>query len=355
MNRRGAALAALLAFACAEGAPSRPSVLDSAPQEAPAEQHAALPAPESLSLPFRAPPQPGTLYRLVLEVGGEEEVSRDDSVAPPQRRSDSQLLELEYREFSIPGRNDVLQEELDGLHYRVVQIEPESIDREVEVGDDRLRTLADGKVQLDLRGAQPAGDLTPRKLLERVFASTRVDGWGNVVAVQATGEPVARRFLAELPLRPALAYARPALPPEPVDVGAEWKALRYPAGPAGRLGLPLPVRYLLSGVQEVGGVACAWIVFDARVDGEGVQSAAGFAFERVLATLRGEAWVELESSAIRLLQLEDDVRVSFRRAGPDGAPSELHRMRHSSRLRLELREERETPTWADGSERFGSR
>ena len=208
---------------------------------------------------------------------------------------------------------------------------------------------------IDLRGAQPSGDLTPRKLLDHVFSATRMDGSGNVVSAQAVGEPVARRFLAELPLRQALAYARPALPPELVAVGAEWSAVRYPLSPAGRLGLAIPVRFLLSGVQAVDGAPCAWIVFDGRVEGESVPSAAGFAFERVLATLRGEAWVELEGSEIRLLHLEDDVRVSFRRADPRGDPGELRRLRHSTRLRLELREPQQTATWVDGSERFGPR
>ena len=125
--------------------------------------------------------------------------------------------------------------------------------------------------------------------------------------------------------------------------------------PAGGLGLAIPVRFLLSGVQAVDGVACAWIVFDGRVEGEHVPSAAGFAFERVLATLGGEAWVELESSEIRLLRLEDDVRVSFLRGDPRGASSEQHRLRHSTRLRLERREPKPAATWADGSERFGPR
>jgi hypothetical protein len=111
----------------------------------------------------------------------------------------------------------------------------------------------------------------------------------------------------------------------------------------------------LSGVQALEGVPCAWIVFDGRVEGEGVPSAAGFAFERVLATLRGEAWVALESSEIALLHLEDDVRVSFERAGAPGAAGEVHRLRHSTRLRLERREAREAATWADGRERFGRR
>ena len=100
----------------------------------------------------------------------------------------------------------------------------------------------------------------------------------------------------------------------------------------------------------MGGVPCAWIVFTAREEGEDVPSAAGFAFDRVQATLRGEAWVELESSRIRLLRLEDDVRVAFRRRGID------QRLRYVSRLQLAWREEADPPgEWADGSERFGKR
>jgi hypothetical protein len=349
------AAAALLAAGCAAREPGGPSVLESAAAAAPRPEHTALPAPGALSLAFRAPPPQGARYRMVLEVGGEEELAQAAGTAAPQRRSETRLLELEYREVPVRGRDDALQEVLEGLHHRLAQREPRTAEREVEVGSDRLRTLDDGEVVLDLRGAQPSGDLTPRKLLDRVFAAIQLDGWGNVVAVQSTGEPVARRFLADFPLRPALAYARPALPPDPVAVGAAWNAVRYPVSPAGRLGLAIPVRFLLSGIQEVEGIPCAWIVFDGRVEGEGVPSAAGFAFERVLATLRGEAWVELESSEIRLLHLEDDVRVSFQRADARGSPGELRRLRHSTRLRLERREPEAAPTWVDGSERFGSR
>ena len=355
MRWRGAAAAALLAAGCAAREPGEPSVLERAAGDSPRPEHTVLPAPEALSLRFRAPSPQGARYRIVLEVGGEEELAQAGAAAPPQRRSESQLLELEYRELPVRGRDDALQQVLEGLHHRLAQREPRAVEREVEVASDRLRTLENREVVLDLRGAQPSGDLTPRKVLDRVFAATHVDGWGNVVAVQSAGEPVARRFLAELPLRQALAYARPALPPDPVAVGAEWSALRYPVSPAGRLGLAIPVRFMLSGVQGVEGVACAWIVFDGRVEGEDVPSSAGFAFERVLATLRGEAWVELESSEIRLLTLEDDVRVSFQRGDPRGASTEQHRLRHSTRLRLERRESQEAATWADGSERFGPR
>jgi hypothetical protein len=353
---RGAAAAALLAAACASREPAGPTVLEeAAAPESPRPEHATLPAPGALELPFRPPSPQGARYRIVLELGGEEELAHPAAGAPPQRRSESQLLELEYREIPVRGRDDVLQQVLEGLHHRLAQQEPRALEREVEVAGDRLRTLEDGEVVLDLRGAQPSGDLTPRKLLDRVFAATHVDGGGNVVAVQAAGEPVARRFLAELPLRPALAYARPALPPHPVAVGASWSALRYPVSPAGRLGLAIPVRFLLSGVQGVEGIPCAWIIFDGRVEGENVPSAVGFSFERVLATLRGEAWVELASSEIRLLHLEDDVRASFQRADARGDPGELHRLRHATRLRLERREPHGVANWADGSERFGRR
>jgi len=355
VSLRRAAAAALLAAACSSGGAHEPVVLERAALDAPRKEPGALPAPATLSVRYRPPAPPGAHYRLVVEVTGEEELLYEAATTPPQRRSESQLLELEYREIPVARRDDVLQQELEGLHYRMAQREPQGVEREVELASDRLRTLADGKPVLDLRGAQPSGDLTPRKLLGRVFTTARVDEEGNLVAVRAVGEPVARRFLAELPLRQALAYARPALPPEPVAVGAEWNALRYPVGPAGRLGLAIPVRFLLSGIQAVDGIPCAWIVFDGRVEGEGVPSAAGFLFERVLASLRGEAWVELETSEIRLLRLEDDVRVSFRRGSAPDTAGEEHRLRHSGRLRLERHDPQQSATWADGSERFGQR
>jgi len=349
------ALLVLALAACAGGgAPPEAEVLKGgvAELQAPAAE---VTTPGSVSIPFRPPPRSGDRYRAVLEFAGDQALSH---ASGEQTQSDSQLLEIEYRELPAPGHPELFQVVLEGLHYRVEQMDP-AADREVEVAADRLRTLADGEVVLDLQGAQPSGDLTPRKVLDQVFGTVRVDAWGNVVGIQSVGRPVAKRFLAEIPLRETIAYARPALPPEPVAPGAEWLAVRYPPSPVGKLGLRVPVRYTLSGVQQLGGVPCAWVVFTAREEGEAVPSALGFAFDRVSATLRGEAWIELETSRIRLLRIEDEMRLAYRRGTADQG-AEVHRLRYVSRLQLEALDGEGAPTeradeWADGTERFGKR
>lgn len=314
----------------------------------------ALPLDAPASFPFRPPPGGEASYRLVVEYGGEEEISTAGAMRAPTRIETSDLFELEYRELGVKGHADVLRVALDGLHSRHAQADPKA-EREVELADDRIRTLADTKVVLDLRGAQPKEDLTPRKVLGHVFGVLRLDAQGSVVGMQPQGEPVARRFLEDLPLLRVLSYARPALPAQPVSVGARWTASRLPVTPAGDVGLLLPVEYTLAGFQRLEGVACAWLSIHAAVDGENVPSAAGFSFERVLASLDGEAWVELATSRIRLLKVQDEVRAAYS-MGRDPAPVVQHRLRHRTRLALELRDPAARPArWADGSERFGVR
>jgi hypothetical protein len=312
----------------------------------------AIQGPRAFS--FQPPPKGGTAYRLVLEYGGAEETAEAGAVSPPQPVESSVLLELEYRELPVRGRRDVFQVVLDGLHYRFQQQEPRA-DREVELWDDRIRTLADNETVLDLRGAQPSGDLTPRKVLGQRFGSVRVDAWGSVDAMRPLGVPVARRFLKELPLLRGLVYTHPALPPGAVEIGARWSAPMLPVSPSGDLGLLLPLDYQLAGFQSLDGVPCAWLVLRSHIDGEAVPSSAGFRFDRVLATLEGDAWVELETARIRLLEVHDEVRAAYTR-GQAPAPVTQHRLRHRTRAQLQLRDREAKPReWADGSERFGPR
>jgi hypothetical protein len=312
---------------------------------------------EPVSIAYRAPPKGGLAYRLVVEYSGEHE-----SAAEPGRQSvppahETHLLELEYRELPAGGRDDVLLFALDALHYRLAQDAPKA-EREIELGDDRLRIREGSEIVTDLRGAQPKEDLTPRKLLGQIIGSARVDPAGSLSGLQPRGAPVARRFVAELPVARALAYARPAFPDQPVRPGARWSSSRFPVGPAGSLGLALALDYTLTGFQDVDGVPCAWILFSAGHDGERVRSAAGFDFDRVVASLRGEAFVELESAQLRLLRLDDEIRAVYTIGAPP-APVRTHRLRHRSQLRLE-RVTSGLPgageaSWADGSPRFGPR
>jgi hypothetical protein len=309
---------------------------------------------EPVSIGFRPPPRGGVPYRLVVEYSGEHETEPDPGSrrAPPAR--ETHLLEIEYRELEARGGQDAILFALDGLHYRQEQDAPR-VEREIELGDDRLRTHYNGELVLDLRGAQPQEDLTPRKLLDQIVGSARVDGSGSLIGFQAHGAPPARRFLSELPVARALAYGRTALPEGEVGAGARWRSTRFPMGPAGTLGLPLEIEYTLTGFQELGGVPCAWILFSGGYDGERVKSAAGFEFDQVVASLRGEAFVELETAQVRLLRMDDEIRVVYT-IGTPPAPRRAQRLRHRAQLQLERRADGDDPeTWTDGSERFGPR
>ncbi len=351
MRALAGSLLHLATAACAGGPEgSRRELLGETPAEADAG-----PAPVALENPpetvsFRAAPRERTAYRLAVEWAGQREEAALEGGRARRPLEELHITELEYTEVPVPGRLDLYTVVLDGLHHRVSQSPPQ-LEREVELGSDRMRTRADGETVLELRGAQPDGDLTPRKLLNRVFGTVRLDPTGNVQAMRPQGKPVARRWLADLPLLRTMAYARPPLPPDALAAGATWTARRLPASPAGELGLLLEVRYALGGFRSLGGVPCAWVNIDAEVDGANIAGLGAMVFERVRVRMRGEAWVELESSRIRLLQLEDEVRVSFMRG-----QQAKSRLRHRTTVRLELRDPKVTPaTWLDGSTRFGPR
>ena len=75
----------------------------------------------------------------------------------------------------------------------------------------------------------------------------------------------------------------------------------------------------------------------------------------MVASLSGEAWLELETSRVRKLILEDVVRVSYER-GKAPEPVTVHRMRYRTRLFKGQRDPGEVPIkWEDGTERFQHR
>ncbi len=226
--------------------------------------------------------------------------------------------------------------------------------REIELGSDRLRVRVDGEEAMDLRGAQPKGDLTPQKLLGRIFGVLVHDAFGNPLALAPRGVRVARDFLRALPIEPAIGYSRFSLPQEEIMPGAQWHARRLPASRSGALGFMLDVEYSLAAYEELDGVPCALILLRANEEGEDVPSASGFLFDRVLAKMSGSAWVELETSRVRRLILEDEVRVSLSRGREPLV--QRTRMRHATRMLLELRDpDAEPDAWADGTTRFGKR
>ncbi len=85
---------------------------------------------------------------------------------------------------------------------------------------------------------------------------------------------------------------------------------------------------------------------------ENVESSAGFTFDRVVAKLDGEAWIEVATSRTRRMVLEDVVRASYQQ-GKAPAPITINRMRYRTRLFIEQRDPGEVPIkWEDGQERF---
>ena len=343
---------------CAGSSPSSPTVLLAEQEEVEfdAGQRKPLPPSGPVHLPYRAPAEGGSAYRIVLEISGEWSVETPGEREGKPPLSESHLLELEYRELPIAGAGegrDAYLLGLDALHYKLLQENPPAL-REIELGSDRLRVRVDGKEAMDLQGAQPKEDLTPQKLLGRIFGVLIHDKFGNPVALVPRGLPVARSFLRALPIESAIGYSRFAQPQEEISPGAQWHAQRLPASRSGALGLMLNVEYSLAAYEELDGVPCALIVLRANKEGEDVPSASGFLFDRVQAKMSGSAWVELETSRVRRLILEDEVRVSLTRGQ---APLvQKTRMRHATRMLLELRDPDVVPdTWADGSKRFGKR
>jgi hypothetical protein len=358
MGARSPALALLLlaAAGCGGDVPRERTVIAS--ESLPAEAKGAAPFEPptgTVALPWRSPAREGSAWRLVLESSGERSahVASEPEDSPPFE--ESQLLELEYTELPAGDTQaNAWLARLDALHYRLRQRGPD-VQREIELGADRLRIVSDGKVTLDLRGAQPSGDLTPRKLLGQPFLLVAHDARGDPTSLQQLGVPPARRFLKELPVREAMAFSRLPLPGDAVAPGARWGAARFPPNAIGTAGLRLEVDYELAGFAECEGRRCALVAIRAELDGEGIRSAIGFAFERARASLRGEASVELESSRLVRMVLADEARVAYSRGAASEAPIE-QRLRYKDRLVLEPRVGGPAPaTWIDGSTRFGPR
>jgi hypothetical protein len=284
---------------------------------------------------------------------GESEALRVGSSAPPLLLSESVDAEIYYEEIPAPG---ALEGELDSLlvlkamRHRQRKGPPPKEDA-LELADDRLRTLGGEKMKptLDLRGAQPKGEITPRLLLERPFELLRRDLNGNPIAVILRGTPPAQRFLRGLDLAPPIAWTRLAAPRESVTPGTHWKMRRFPPNPLGDLGLELEIDVELTGYQILDDVPCAWLLLRAEVDQPDYPSAKGFRFDRAVAKVVGEAWVELGTAVVHKLVIEDDVRASRTRG--EGSLQAEERFRYRDRTVL-LRLQELPARWADGSAHF---
>jgi hypothetical protein len=229
---------------------------------------------------------------------------------------------------------------------------PPGGERGLEIGDDRIRTTADEKVDIDLEGAQPKGDLTPRSLLDRPFALLVSDARGNPKGVTLRGIPSAKRLLSSLPIRESVAWLQLSLPDQPVAAGASWSAKRFFANPVGRLGAGVEIEYRLVGFERIEGVPCAHITLYAKEDKDDAPSEFGFSFEKLRFEVQGDAWVSLATREVEMLRIEDIAAVSYRRT--TGANPATVRMRYSGRSalnRLSVTTTAKLP-WADGTKRF---
>lgn len=340
-----------LLYACGTDEPARK------PEPAKAERasDAAFPPHGPIELRYTPPPAEGTLYQLQVKYEGRTEVQDEGpSGRDPELLDELLQMEIDYLQVPVatPAAGDLASSlELDALRRRVNRMPPGG-ERGLEIGDDRIRTLADDKIEIDLRGAQPKGDLTPRSLLNRPFALLVNDAQGNPKGVTLRGIPSAKRMLTSLPIREAVAWVQLAFPDQPVSPGETWTAKRFFANPVGRLGVGVDVEYRLVGFERVDGVPCARVSLRANKDGEKVPSEFGFTFEKLRFELEGDAWVALASHELQMLRLEDIAAVSYRRT--TGANPASIRMRYSGRASLQRLDVATTSkrTWADGTKRF---
>jgi hypothetical protein len=349
-------VAVVFALAC-----SSPEGPDPAPKQvpetvAPAHEQA-FPPQGPVDLRFSSPPAEGALYQLLLNYEGRSEVAPTGDHADRDAQVVDELLQLElnYRQMPVASNSadDVATSLVLDAARRRLRTAPPGTVHTIELADDRLRVIQNEKVEVDLRGAQPKGDITPRVLLKRPFALLVSDRFGNPKGVTLRGIPSAKKMLASIPLRETLGYLQVSFPERPVSAGDVWTAKRYFASPAGRVGIGVDIEYRLVGFEKIEGVPCAHISLRATQEEEKVKSALGFTFDSVRLQLIGDAWVALDSGLVEMVRLQDVVAVSYNRSTPGSIPART-RMRYESRATLQ-RLNMETTSklaWADGTKRF---
>jgi hypothetical protein len=351
MNRRGFVLAlcvALLACSSTGPAPEKVTHAKALEQE--------FPPTGPVSLAAQAPPADGVLYQLLMKYEGRNEVTLKGqySYEDPQNTGELVQLELDYRELPVaaPSETELATSlVLDALRRRA-QISPPGTLIHLEAGDDRLRTSKGEKVDIDLRGAQPKGDMTPRSVLNKAFALLVTDRNGNATGVTLRGIPSVKKMLASMPLREVLGYMQVARPDGPVLAGATWSAKRYLASPVGRLGVAANVEYRLVGFEKIDEVPCARVSIRAQRDEPNAKSELGFPLEQVRIELGGDAWIELGTGLVRLLRIEDIAAVAYERKGAGSMEAKM-RTRYETRASLQqLDVKTTTAKWADGTKRF---
>ncbi|HVP30447.1 MAG TPA: hypothetical protein VMW35_14925 [Myxococcota bacterium] len=324
---------------------------------------ASLPAPGSAVLlrPAEVPPAEGVPYRIVIRLEGQREATMSGGSEQTEPAGEQIDLQLDYRELPLPptegggpGPESVLLL-LDAFRHHQISAGHPAREGEVELASDRLRVLSQKKPSLDLRGAQPKENLTPRILLQKPFAVLQPVVEGDRVVATLRGTPPAKKFLRPFGLVDILRWTRIGLPEGEVHAGSVWEMPRFPADPAGGVGLELPIRYELMGFQELDGVPCAWIRVSSKVDSEELKSAGGLRFSRVTATVKGDGYVELATRRVRRYVLEDEVRAEW--SAGQGAATLDTRIRYRTHAELSQLDEPSLTIgrWADGAKAFDPR
>ncbi len=340
-----------LALACSADEPTRKP----APIRIDPMVDANFPPKGPIELRPTAPPAEGTLFQLQLKYEGRSEALNEaSSTATPETLDELMQLELDYRQVPVASPDeDSLASSLvlDALRRRM-RASPPGAEISLEIGDDRIRAQADDKIDVDLRGAQPKGDLTPRAVLNRPFALLVSDLRGGPKSVTLRGIPSAKRLLASLPIRESIGWVQVEFPDGPVLAGESWTAKRFLPNAIGRLGVGIEIEYRLVGFERVDGVPCARVSLRAKKDTENAPSEFGFTFEQLRYEVSGDAWISLANSEVQMLRVEDIAAVSYRRT--TGTTPARFRARYEGRASLERLAVETTSSlaWADGTKRF---
>jgi hypothetical protein len=310
-----------------------------------------------VALHAAAAPAEGTLYQILVTYEGRTELTEQKSAgqSEPQTVDEKTTLEIDYRQMPVvtPSPDELASTLLLEALMRRTRVSPPGKEHLLEVGDDRLRTQLDDKVDTDLRGAQPKQNLTPRTVLDKPFALLVDDAFGNPKGIRLEGVPPAKRMLATLPLRESLGYLQIAFPNQAVSPGDTWHAKRFFPNPIGKLGLAVDVELRLVGFERVDEAPCAHVVLRSRQDGTEVQSEVGFKFDEVHYNLVGDAWLDLTNGQVARARIEDVAAVAFRKTG--AAIPVRARMRFQGVSEITRLDELPGPTtWADGHKRFSA-
>ena len=317
---------------------------------------AEFPPTGPIELRPKSTPADGTLYQVLMTYEGRTEVTKEIKNAPePDSLMEKLSVEIDYRAMPVvtPEAGELGQTLVLSALKRRQRLMPPGKEHVLELGDDRLRTSLDSKVEIDLRGAQPKQDLTPRTLLDKPFALVVTDELNNPKLISLRGPPPAHKLLASVPLRESLGYLLIAYPEKPVSPGDTWHGKRYFPNPIGKLGMAVDVEYRLVGFERVGEAPCAHVMMRAKVDDRDVPSESGFNFEEVHYQLEGDGWLDLATGEVVSSRMQDVAAVSYHHTAT-AIPTRA-RMRYEGRAGLERLDALPSSThWADGSKRFSA-